>query len=262
MTGDAVVLDLRPARVPTRLLGALIDLAVCALATWGWWAVVDAVADSGSASPALVQAVSIIGTVVITFGYPISVETITRGRTLGLWALGLRAVRDDGGTIRFRHALMRWLTFWTIDFAVWTGLAAGLICACLNPEGKRFGDLLAGTMVIRVRAPRALPNPVEPTAELLAWVRQVEFSQVPDSLWSATRMFVSRAAGMTTYPRTTTAQSLAQRLSLRTTPAPPFGTSPEDFLAALVYERRRRSQDSERARQWVPDAAGLPVGWR
>ncbi len=258
VTGDAVVLDLRPARVPTRLLGVLVDLGVCALATWGWWSVVDAVVGS----VALVQAVQITGSILILFGYPIAVETITRGRTLGLWALGLRAVRDDGGTIRFRHSLMRWLTFWTVDFAIWTGLCAGLVCAVINPQGKRFGDLLAGTMVIRVRSPQPLPLPATPAPHLVEWARQVELSRVPDTLWSAARMFVARSAGMTAYPRRTTAQSLARQLSLRTAPPPPVGTEPEAFVATLVHERRRREQDKVLARQWVPDAAELPEGWR
>lgn len=258
MTGDAVVLDLRPARLPTRLLGALLDLTVCGLATWGWWSVIDAVGGSVARQ----QAIQILGTILITFGYPIGVETITRGRTLGLWAMGLRAVRDDGGTIRFRHSLMRWLTFWTVDFAIWTGLCAGLICAAVNSEGKRFGDLLAGTMVIRTRSPRSLPTPSQPEPHLLAWAGQVELTRVTDNLWSATRMFVARSAGMTAYPRHSTAQSLAHQLALRTAPAPPPGTTPEDFVATLAYERRRREQDKALARQWVPDAAELPVGWR
>src|SRR5580765_5635786 len=122
VTGDAAVLDLRPARVPTRALGILIDLAVCGIAAYG----LNQVVSRLDGSPARVQAISILGTVIIIFGYPIAIETLTRGRTLGLWAMGLRTVRDDGGTIRFRHALMRWLMFWSVDFAIWTGLIAGL----------------------------------------------------------------------------------------------------------------------------------------
>ena len=47
-----------------------------------------------------------------------SFETLTRGKTLGKMAIGLRVVSDDGGAERFRQALVRALTgaieIWTI----------------------------------------------------------------------------------------------------------------------------------------------------
>ena len=45
----------------------------------------------------------------VFLGYPVAMETLTRGRTLGKMALGLRVVRDDGGPITFRQALVRGL---------------------------------------------------------------------------------------------------------------------------------------------------------
>ena len=38
---------------------------------------------------------AIAGALIINFGYPITMETLTRGRTVGAFALGLRAVRDE-----------------------------------------------------------------------------------------------------------------------------------------------------------------------
>ena len=97
---------------------------------------------------------TIAGALLINFGYLIAMETLTRGRTVGAFALGLRVVRDDGGAIRFRQALLRGLAFWGVDFAIWTGFCGGLVCAAVNPMSKRFGDLMAGTIVIRTRTPR------------------------------------------------------------------------------------------------------------
>jgi uncharacterized RDD family membrane protein YckC len=88
----------------------------------------------------------------INFGYLIAMETLTRGRTVGMFALGLRVVRGDGGAIRLRQALMRGLAFWGVDFAIWTGFCGGLICAAVNQQLKRLGDLMAGTIVIRTRS--------------------------------------------------------------------------------------------------------------
>src|SRR4029453_1208357 len=163
VTGDAVLLDLRPARIPTRLLSVGIDLVLMFGATFLYGYIVDRVGGSG----ARIRAVTIAGALLINFGYLIAMETLTRGRTVGAFALGLRVVRDDGGAIRFRQALMRGLAFWAIDFAIWTGFCARLICAPVHPMSKGFGALLAGTIVIRTRSPRP-PDPIPPVPAELA----------------------------------------------------------------------------------------------
>src|SRR4051794_29693460 len=94
---------------------------------------------------------SIVVTVVVLIGYPTILETLTRGRTLGKLAVGLRVVADDGGPERFRQALVRalagFLEFWTL-----LGSPA-LLTSMLNSRGKRLGDLFAGTIVIQDKVP-------------------------------------------------------------------------------------------------------------
>lgn len=258
VTGDAVLLDLRPARIPTRLLATGVDLLIVFGATLLYGYIVDTIGGS----QARVQAVTIAGALIINFGYPITMETLTRGRTVGSFALGLRVVRDDGGAIRFRQALLRGLAFWTVDFAVWTGLCGGLICAAVNSESKRFGDLLAGTMVIRTRAPRA-PEPVPPVPpELAGWAAQLELSRLPDELVTAARHVVQRSNGLLNHPRDQVALELARQVAARTAPPPPADLAPLDFLAAVVAERRQRESRRIVAQQWVPAAEELPAGWR
>ena len=258
VTGDAVLLDLRPARVPTRMLAVSIDLLIVAGAGYLWGYLVAQVGGS----EARVTAVTIAGVLLINFGYLITMETLTRGRTVGAYALGLRVVRDDGGTIRFRQALMRGLTFWAVDFAIWTGFCAGLICAAVNPMSKRFGDLLAGTIVIRTRSPRT-PDPIPPVpAELAAWAGQLELSRLPDELVTAARHLVQRSSGLSAYPRNQVSTELARQVAARTAPPPPAALPPLDFLAAVVAERRQRERNRLTPRQWVPTAEELPAGWR
>lgn len=258
VTGDAVVLDLRPARIPTRLLATAIDLTIMLLAN----VVLAFVVSRVGGSDALQQAVSIAGGLIVLFGYPIVTETLTRGRTVGALALGLRVVRDDGGAIRFRQALLRGLAFWTVDFAPWTGFCGGLVAASINSDSKRLGDLMAGTIVVRTRSPRPpVPLPeVDPA--LRVWTSQLELSRLPDELVTASRHLVQRADGLLPYPRDTLAQDLARQVAARTAPAPPFALPPLDFLAAVVTERRRREQQRLVPQQWVPTAAELPAGWR
>jgi uncharacterized RDD family membrane protein YckC len=259
VTGDAVLLDLRPARVPTRLFAILIDLAILSGATWLWAYVVTAVGGS----PARQTAVGLVGGIVILFGYFIAMETATRGRTVGKYALGLRTVRDDGGSIRFRHALLRGLSFWAVDFAVWTGFCGGLICASVQAQGKRIGDLMAGTIVIRTRSPRP-PATLDPVPVALSgWAAQLELSQLPDELVTASRHLLSRHDGLMSYPQTQLTMDLARQVAARTAPPPPTYLEPRTFLAAVVAERRERAATRLRAEaSGVPTAEQLPAGWR
>jgi uncharacterized RDD family membrane protein YckC len=258
VTGDAVLLDLRPARIPTRILRTGIDLAITLGATYLYGYIVNQVGGSA----ARVRAVQIAGAILINFGYPITMETLTRGRTVGAYALGLRTVRDDGGAVRFRQALLRGLAFWTVDFAIWTGLCGGLVCAAVNGQSKRFGDLMAGTIVIRTRAPRP-PAPIPPVPDALrVWASQLELSGLPDALVTAARHLLQRAPGLMKGPREQLAQDLARQVAARTAPPPPPGLAPLDFLAAVVAERRQRESTRIVHQQWVPAAEELPAGWR
>jgi hypothetical protein len=132
----------------------------------------------------------------INFGYLVGMETLTRGRTVGANALGLRVVRDDGGAIRFRQALMRGLAFWAVDFRALDRVLRRVICAVVDQHSKRIGDLMAGTLLIRTRSPRP-PEPIPPVPpELMAWAAQLELSRLPDDLVTASRRLVQRSAGL------------------------------------------------------------------
>jgi len=72
------------------------------------------------------------------------------GQTPGKRLLGLRTVRDDGGTLTMVPALIRDLL--RVDSFPIAGLV-DLAVMLLHPSGKRIGDLAAGT----VRAPDLTP---------------------------------------------------------------------------------------------------------
>lgn len=258
ITGDAVQLDLRPARVPTRALAAATDLVWMGGLTYLW---TRATADLG-VSVAGVGALSLAGDLVITFGFPIAFETLSRGRTPGKWAMGIRTVRDDGGTIRFRHAATRWMAFWFVDFSVLTLGVLGLVVAGVHPQGRRIGDLLAGTMVVRVRSPRQPPPLPDADPELAGWMSRLQLSGVGEDLLAAARTVVRRRRGLRPAPRQQLMDDLARQIGLRTTPPPPRWLSSEEFLTAVVVERRTRARDRATRLSAVPTAEQLPAGWR
>jgi uncharacterized RDD family membrane protein YckC len=74
-----------------------------------------------------------------------TVELWMRGQTPGKWVLGLRTVRDDGGSLTLVPALLRNLL--RLDSFPVVALL-DLVVMFLHPSSKRLGDLAAGTVVI------------------------------------------------------------------------------------------------------------------
>ena len=149
VTGEAVAVELRIAQMPTRALGLFIDMALQVSVLF--MLLLALLVGGGSLDDAAGAALGLIVTIAVLVGYPLTMETLTRGKTIGKYVFGLRAVRDDGGAIRFRQALARAL----VEFVeIWLLLGVpAFFCSLVNPQGKRFGDLAAGTVVIRERVP-------------------------------------------------------------------------------------------------------------
>jgi uncharacterized RDD family membrane protein YckC len=243
VTGEAVALDLRLARLASRSLALALDL-LCQLAVLAVLAVV-VLAGVGPLDSALEVAVSLLVAVAVLVGYPVTAETLSRGRTLGKLALGLRVVRDDGGPIRFRHALVRGLAGFFVDFwALGLGGAVAVFVSLSSAKGKRVGDLLAGTIVVRERMP-AVRDPgstVWMPAGFAGWAATLDLSRLPDGLALAVRNYLSRRLDFTAGAADDLAWRLASDVSQHIgVPVPP-GVRPTDYLAAVLAERRAREQ--------------------
>jgi uncharacterized RDD family membrane protein YckC len=235
VVGEAVVLELRPASFITRGLALALDLLVLLLGVLlvGWL-----LYSTSGLDPALDSALGLVATLAVIIGIPILVETLTRGRSLGKWVAGLRVVRDDGGPIRARQALIRGLL--GVVELYWTVGVVALFTSLLNPRGKRLGDLLAGTYVIRERTPRERVAPPLMPPFLQGWAEASDLGRLPDRLGLAVRQFLARATMLTPADRGRLGHELALQVGQYVAPAPPPGTSPEAFLAAVLAERRRR----------------------
>lgn len=236
VTGEAVVLELRLAKLASRTLAILIDFAIqfTALFIFSFLAgALGLVLDT-----AALEAISLTGTVIVLVGYFVAMETLTRGRTVGKIALGLRVVRDDGGPIRFRHALARGLAT-LVDFYLLLGSVA-MITSLASSRGKRVGDLLAGTVVVRERVPvRGAPIAQMPPP-LAGWAPRLQLSRLPDDLALAARQFLARTHELAPQARNEMGVRLANEVSRYVSPPPPMGTPPEPYLAAVLVERRAR----------------------
>ena len=255
VTGEAVVLDLTVARFPSRILALLIDMLV-QIPVLIFLAVVVSSASADHLNTASGAAVYLSGFMFVVIGYPLIFETLSRGKTLGKMALGIRVVSDDGSPERFRQALIRALAAAFVE--VWLppfnliGIPAGLITSMVSAKGKRLGDMFAGTFVIQERVPprpdlapvfTVIPPP------LLGWAQHLEVSRLSDQTAAAAGSFLRRFYDLRPAAREQLGMQLASAVAAQVSPPPPPGTDPAAFLAAVLAVRREREHARFLARQ-------------
>ncbi|WP_328560847.1 RDD family protein [Streptomyces coelicoflavus] len=254
VTGEAVALELRPARLPSRALAVLLDLAVAVAV---YVAVTIAlVASTSSLDGAAQTALTIATFVLVLVGGPIAVETLSHGRSLGKMACGLRVVRDDGGPIRFRHSLVRGL-IGVIEILMTFGVIA-CIASLVSARGRRLGDVFAGTLVVRERVPFSSAGFMPPPPPWLAGrFSGLDLSAVPDDLWLAVRQYLTRAGQLDPRVGWAMAERLAADVAARTGAPVPREVPPPAYLAAVLQERQAR--EARRAFGGASSAGGAAV---
>ncbi|MEV6642400.1 RDD family protein [Amycolatopsis sp. NPDC051371] len=240
VTGEAVVLDLRVAKLASRALAMVLDLLVQFALLLGAFFVLTLTVPGDDESLALT--LILVFLVLILVGYPVLFETLSRGRSLGKMAVGLRVVRVDGGPIRFRHALTRGLAGFVIDFwALGVFGAVAVIVSLCSSDGRRVGDFLAGTLVIRDRAPESVGYPAIGMPQgLESWAAQLDLTRLPDDLALASRQFLARFSQLAPEASHALGWKLAQQVGNALGTPVPNGVPPWAFLAAVLAERRNR----------------------
>lgn len=236
VTGEAVALDLPPASIGVRIASGLIDVLVTVVLLF---IVVFVAAVATIETDEALATVALIGSVVLVFvAVPTALETLTRGRSLGKLALGLRTVRDDAGPISFQHAFIRALIGIVEVYAFAGGPA--FFSALLSSRGKRLGDYAAGTYVVRERVRLRLAPPATMPPHLTTWATHADITSLPTGLALAVRQYLGRLPSIDPASRATIGARLADEVLTYVAPAPPPGTAPEDFLAAVIAARRQR----------------------
>ncbi|WP_214107606.1 RDD family protein [Acrocarpospora catenulata] len=238
VTGDAVVVDVQIAQLPiragARLIDGLIQVALLLAGGFGL-AMIGGQLDPDTA---ILNALVILMIVLVTVGYPLVFEALTRGRTPGKMALGLRVVADDGGPERFRQALYRALSG-SVEIYILSA-APAVICSLLHPRGKRLGDVFAGTVVISERGPRrTAPPPVMPPM-LAAWAATLELSGLTEELAAMARQYLARLPQLNPAAQYEMGRRIAAQVATVVAPPPPPGVPPHLYLAAVLAERRHR----------------------
>ncbi|MDQ2665220.1 MAG: stage II sporulation protein M [Gemmatimonadota bacterium] len=168
-TPELVVLTYSVAGVGSRVLAGLTDLLICAgllfvvtiaivLLRGGFSLVGDRSASWGAAALLLAQ-------FVVLWGYYVLFEGLMDGQTPGKRLHRLRVVRDGGYSVTFGVSAVRNLIR-MLDMQPGVFYLVGLSSLFFTKRGRRLGDLVAGTIVVRedirtVAAPargKALPE--------------------------------------------------------------------------------------------------------
>lgn len=236
VTGDAVVLDVKVAQLPVRVVSAFIDIFVQMIVLYGGIFVVAFSLSQFDA--ALTGALSIVYSVLALVGYPVIWEMATRGRSLGKIAMGLRVVSDDGGPERLRQAVIRALSA-VVEIFMFMG-APAVIASLASAKGKRLGDIFAGTMVISERGPKLPPPPMMPP-QLAQWAQSLQLSGLTSDQADLARQFLNRAGQLAPHTRDQMLYQISTDVLASIAPPPPPGTPPQFMLAAVLAERHRRA---------------------
>ncbi len=255
VTGEAVVLDLVVARFPSRMAAQLIDIVV-QLPVLVFIEVVIGVKAARHLNQASAAALFALALVLVTIAYPATFETLSRGKTLGKMALGLRVIGDDGGPERFRQALIRALSLAFIEIWLFPinliGMPVGLITSMVSAKGKRLGDVFAGTFVIQERVPKRpdlAPTFTMIPPPLLEWSAYLEVSRLSDQMAATVSSYLRRYTDLRPAARAQIGAQLAATVATHVSPPPPPGTPAEAYLATVLTVRRQREQARAQQRQ-------------
>lgn len=192
ITPEAVLLELPTAGVATRAFARLIDLITQAVLLMVLLMPLSMFFGAQSAAVML----TIAATFVVLVVYPIVLEILWRGRSVGKWLFGLRVVGVDGAPEVPRQAAVRGLVA-LVDIYVSLGFLA-LISAMFSPVSQRTGDMAAGTVVIRVRGADVGRTPIafHPPVGYESYVATLDVGRLDDEDFSLVREFLLRSASL------------------------------------------------------------------
>lgn len=254
ITPEAVVLEVETAGVSARVMSGAIDLLV----QLGIFFVASFVVRLVGAVPGGSDSTTFwaILVAVVLMGYPVVLETLWRGRTVGKKAMGLRAVTIEGAPIRLRHALLRMMGGLVDRFLPPIGVT-GTLMVLGTRRHQRVGDMMAGTVVIRdpdrTALPQALWFPVPPGYE--AYAAGIDPTAMTDEQYTVLRTFLVRNREFTPDARYRLAAELAERVSRTLQHSWTPAVHPEAYLLCVVARYQRRTFPAYQPAAWTAPAA-------
>lgn len=232
VTPEAVVLDLEAAGLASRALAGLTDAFCLWTAIWALTTGASLLAALGSnwGGGVLVTVLLSIGFFLLLLAWPIAWEVLTKGRSPGKMAFGIRVVTVEGAPIRFRHALVRGLVG-VVELTLLLGGPA-LLVALSSRRFRRLGDHLAGTVVVRDRSatPPAYARRFLPYPGWEQWAASLDTTRLTPGHHRLVRSYLLRASAL----EATTRAALGGRILAEIATA--IGLAPATTVALAAHD--------------------------
>jgi uncharacterized membrane protein SpoIIM required for sporulation/uncharacterized RDD family membrane protein YckC len=241
-TPELVVFSYTIAGVGSRALAALIDSLIC-IATIILIMIGVAIASTRRAAGATpgvfdawAAAVFVLAIFCVIWGYYVLFEGLADGQTPGKRLLRLRVVRDGGYSVTFGASAVRNLVR-LVDIQPLPSYGVGIVTVMFSKSGKRLGDIVAGTIVVR----EALVRELAPASAPVGTGASSAFdTALTEDEFLVVERFMERLPSLDAERRTALATQLASRLTT-------MSAASDDGPETSAVERLVRLYESERA---------------
>lgn len=251
-TPELVVLSYTIAGLGSRVYAALIDLIICAVVLIAFLIGIVIVAarsrqalSTPTPSTAWAVAILILFQFAVLWGYYLLFEGFNDGQTPGKRLLKLRAVRDGGYSIGFSASAVRNLMR-IVDLQPAFSYAIGIGSILFTKSGKRLGDIVAGTIVVRESFVRQPMQPAAPAAASKVVAAVPLSAQLSDDEFRLLERWAERRNSLEPQRRRELTAQVAARLRHAVPPGDPSRDGAA--LARLVESERRARQSGVSAR--------------
>jgi len=246
-TPELVTFSYTIAGVGSRVAAALIDYLLCLvlfialLITLAFVGANRLVSFGGTSSEAWALAIVVLGQFFILWGYYVLWEGLADGQTPGKRYMRLRVVSDGGYSVSFAGSAIRNLVR-ILDMQPVFTYGVGIGSILLTKQGKRLGDLAAGTLVVREQVVRGTGDGRRATEELRAAqpvARTVRHARLNDDEYAVLERFIERRESLDPARRTVLAARLVERFSNALIGHPAVAGGPSDQLFELYADERQ-----------------------
>lgn len=179
-------------------------------------------------------AILIFAYFLLMYGYFAVFEAIWNGQTPGKRLTHIRVIKDSGQPITAIDAVGRNLLRIVDQLPFAYGI--GVVCAWINPQSKRIGDYVAGTVVVHEKPFETVAPQWDAPAPSAA--HQYGANRLTPEEIALIETFLSRRNALDAGVRYDTAAGIVRRIESKLTPPPEGKPSAEKLLEELSNERR------------------------
>ncbi|MEO6525277.1 MAG: stage II sporulation protein M, partial [Gemmatimonadaceae bacterium] len=237
-TPELVVLTYSVAGIGSRALAAITDLLICGAALLLMAIAMFAVGAAGGLAMMSVSGTWAIALLVLVqfallWGYYVLFEGLMDGQTPGKRLHHLRVVREGGYSVTFGVSAVRNLIR-VLDMQPGIFYLVGMVSLLITKRGRRLGDLVAGTIVVREEVRRAT-LPATPPSATAARALQTTLSE---DEYDVLHRFIERWSALEPLRRAALAAQLATRFGA----ALPDDGRPAGPRLLELHERERQAR--------------------